>query len=105
MCIRDRLLGKGGKPPSTQQRYVKELNEEDPLMQIKQGKKAKQSLVSLLGRRLYAKDSPPNRFGIIPGSRWDGVDRSNGFEKKWINKKREIEEKKLEDGRNPQDDY
>ncbi|GKU03091.1 pre-mrna-splicing factor cwc26 [Fusarium langsethiae] len=68
----------------------KEMNQEmkeqdrwnDPMMQFMsekkdsgkgQGKKSKRKPV-------YTGAAPPNRYGIKPGYRWDGVDRGNGFE-------------------------
>lgn len=50
---------------------------------------------SVSGKPLYKGAAMPNRYGIRPGHRWDGVDRGIGFEKDWFaarNKKANLKE-------------
>lgn len=66
-----------------------ELNEElrekqmwnDPAATFLQKKKLSKSVS---GKPLYQGSAAPNRYGIRPGYRWDGVDRGTGFEKEWF---------------------
>ncbi|KAF1974687.1 hypothetical protein BU23DRAFT_504412 [Bimuria novae-zelandiae CBS 107.79] len=63
----------------------------DPAVGFLRKKKAGRSIT---GKPLYQGAFQPNRYGIRPGHRWDGVDRGNGFESEWFkarNRKSNIE--------------
>ncbi|KAL9104624.1 MAG: hypothetical protein Q9163_000428, partial [Psora crenata] len=59
---------------------------DDPMARYieKEGRHDKAGKKSVSGKPLYKGAAPPNRYGIRPGHRWDGVDRGNGFEKEWF---------------------
>ncbi|KAH8346219.1 hypothetical protein KR067_012369 [Drosophila pandora] len=63
---------------------------DDPMLEYirsKRKKRDQQSNQPVVPK--YEGSYPENRFGIRPGYRWDGVDRSNGYEKRWFDKQNE----------------
>lgn len=57
----------------------------DPMLEyFRQKEREKQG--SNPSKPIYRGHYPPNRYNIRPGHRWDGVDRSNGYEKKLLDK-------------------
>ena len=74
--------------------YDKQLKESDrfgdPMKEIRKyqkGTATEKDKKKLWSRKVFPPcsfEAPPNRFDIEPGHRWDGKDRSNGFEGKWL---------------------
>ncbi|KAK6112970.1 Pre-mRNA-splicing factor of RES complex family protein [Brugia pahangi] len=58
----------------------KQLHEKDPMYKYVKKKKENAEIRSGTACPKYKGSWPPNRFNIAPGYRWDGVNRSNGFE-------------------------
>ncbi|ODV94393.1 hypothetical protein PACTADRAFT_4335 [Pachysolen tannophilus NRRL Y-2460] len=79
-------------------KQTSQLRTDDPLLMYDETKAKelqKGRYRSRTGRKLYKHPYPENRFNIAPGWRWDGIDRSNGFERKWFDKQSEINTKKI----------
>lgn len=57
---------------------------EDPMLEYFRDKERKDK--GLPTKPVYKGSFPPNRYNIRPGHRWDGVNRSNGFESRLLEK-------------------
>jgi pre-mRNA-splicing factor CWC26 len=65
------------------ERMLKErIYDDDPMLKFIKKKKSKKGSNKTPQKRkaVYNGSWPQNRFGIAPGYRWDGVNRSNGYE-------------------------
>uniref|UniRef100_A0A914NG89 BUD13 homolog n=1 Tax=Meloidogyne incognita TaxID=6306 RepID=A0A914NG89_MELIC len=74
----------------------KQLHSEDPMAEYFRVKNHKIQMRTGIVYPTYKGQCPPNRYEIKPGYRWDGVDRSNGFESKMsLEKNKKIAHKEL----------
>ena len=67
---------------------------DDPFAMIMMKKKSKHQKNKSVHSEILPMNGLPNRYGIKPGIWWDGIDRSNGFERKRLAKQIDIETEK-----------
>ena len=88
-------LARGVDDEDMNEDMKKQIRWDDPMAAYMAKKEAEQEIVAGRSRngveagtktvkKEYQGAAPPNRYGIKPGWRWDGVDRGNGFEKEWF---------------------
>lgn len=83
------------KQRKREQEMKSKITYDDPMLAFDtslSNKLTAQMYVSPSGRKLYPGVFPDNRFSIRPGYRWDGVDRSNGFELKWFRRQEQLKQ-------------
>ena len=84
--LRDAAAKRGEPDPTT--KAVDVMATLDPMAAFLGGGSGAEEALSLTGKPTYKGPAPaPNRFGVLPGYRWDGVDRSNGFERKLLKRR------------------
>lgn len=71
--------------------FKDQLREDDPALAFLTKKRTQGPV-----KPKYKGPWPPNRFGIAPGYRWDGVDRGTGFEKAFFERKNALARREQE---------
>lgn len=66
----------------------------DPMAELLSTKNNSKTVKRKGNSKIYQGAFEPNRYGIKPGWRWDGVDRSNGFERKWFQARNKAAERR-----------
>jgi pre-mRNA-splicing factor CWC26 len=80
--VRDQTVARRVTDAEYNRHFKDQLHADDPALAFLTKKRTQGP-----AKPAYKGPWPPNRFNIPPGYRWDGVDRSNGFEKLLIERK------------------
>ena len=95
-ALKESTFARHADDKETNSMFKDELRDGDPMAAYATKKYAKARAASGKAQRPVYKGPPPkpNRYGIRPGYRWDGVDRANGFEDKVLAQKFSSQRKK-----------